>query len=61
MSSTDVWWGLGRALNGAWFYDNIGDIANYSFIVLGFFGLFYWLWTQKKLSDKAANTPGQIK
>jgi hypothetical protein len=61
MSSTKVWWAIGNALNGDWFYDNIGDIANYSFIVLGFFGLFYWLWTQKKLNDKAANTPGQIK
>jgi hypothetical protein len=48
-------------LNGAWFYDNIGNMFNYSVIVLGFFGLFYWLRTQKKLSDKAAKDPNQIK
>jgi hypothetical protein len=28
---------------------------------LGFVGLFYWLNIQKKLSDKAANDPNQLK
>lgn len=55
------WWALGDALNGGWFYDNIGDIANYSFIILGFFGFGYWMMTQKKLSDKAAKDPNQLK
>lgn len=50
----NFWYALGDLLNGAWFYDNIGNIFNYSCIVLGFFGLFYWLNIQKKLSDKAA-------
>jgi hypothetical protein len=50
----NFWYALGDLLNGAWFYDNIGNIFNYSCIVLGFFGLFYWLNVQKKLSDKAA-------
>lgn len=61
MSSTQIWWSIGKVLNGAWFYDNIGDIANYSFILLGFFGLFYWLYNQKKFNDQAAKNPNQIK
>jgi hypothetical protein len=61
MSSTQIWWSIGKVLNGAWFYDNIGDIANYSFILLGFFGLFYWLYNQKKFNDQAAKNPNQLK
>ena len=61
MSSTDVWWKIGDALNGAWFYDNIGDIANWSFILLGAFGFVYWMLWQKKFNDRAANDPNQIK
>ncbi|MFN5148065.1 MAG: hypothetical protein ACK46O_11600 [Flavobacteriia bacterium] len=57
----NFWYALGDLLNGAWFYDNVGNIFNYSLIVLGFVGLFYWLNTQKKLSDKAANDPNQLK
>ncbi|MFN5785555.1 MAG: hypothetical protein ACK457_06265 [Flavobacteriia bacterium] len=57
----NFWYALGDLLNGAWFYDNVGNIFNYSLIVLGFVGLFYWLNIQKKLSDKAANDPNQLK
>ncbi len=57
----NFWYALGDILNGAWFYDNIGNIFNYSLIVLGFIGLFYWLNIQKKLNDKAAKDPNQIK
>lgn len=57
----NFWKSLGDLLNGAWFYDNIGNIFNYSMIVLGFFGLFYWLNVQRKLSNKAANDPNQLK
>lgn len=57
----NFWWSLGNALNGAWFYDNIGDIFNYSCIALGFFGFGYWMMTQNKLSKKAANDPNQLK
>lgn len=59
--SADTWYTIGDILNGAWFYDNIGDIANWSFIVLGFFGFFYWMRIQKRLNDQAANNPNQIK
>lgn len=57
----NFWYALGDLLNGAWFYDNVGNIFNYSLIVLGFIGLFYWLNIQRKLNDKAANDPNQIK
>jgi len=33
---------------------------NYIFLALGFIGLFYWLWMQKKYNDQAANDPNQI-
>ena len=59
--SADTWYAIGDILNGGWFYDNIGDIANWSFIVLGFFGFFYWMRIQKRLNDQAANDPNQIK
>lgn len=55
------WYTLGKILNGAWFYDNIGDWANWTFIFLGFFGMLYWLRWQKKFNDQAANDPNQIK
>lgn len=63
MNSRDAWWAFG---NGAqeflgWFYDNVGNIVNYSLLLLGFIGLFYWLGRQKKFNDGAANTPNQIK
>lgn len=55
------WLTLGKILNGAWFYDNIGDIFNYSLIVLGFIGLFYWLNLQRKFNAQAEKDPNQIK
>ncbi len=61
MSSTDFWWGLGELLNGAWFYDNIGDIFNWSCIALGFFGFAYWMNWQAKFNKAAENNPDQIK
>jgi hypothetical protein len=62
MSSTPFFQGIADFLQWSFqFFDWVGDKANYSFIVLGFFGMFYWLWTQKKLSDKAAKDPNQLK
>ncbi|TSJ39940.1 hypothetical protein [Fluviicola chungangensis] len=55
------WWTLGKILNGAWFYDNIGDIANWTFIILGAFGMLYWLNWQRKFNQQAENDPNQIK
>jgi len=42
-------------------YENIGNIFNYSCIVLGFFGLFYWLRTQNKFDKEAENNPNQLR
>ena len=41
--------------------DMIGNIFNYSCIVLGFVGLFYWLKLQKKFNSAAENNPDQLK
>ena len=57
----EFWWTLGKILNGAWFYDNIGDYANWSFIILGFFGFGYWMSWQAKFNKKAEENPNQIK
>ncbi len=57
----NFWWTLGKILNGAWFYDNIGDIANWTFIFLGFFGMLYWLRWQHKFNQQAEKDPNQIK
>lgn len=55
------WHTLGRILNGAWFYDNIGDIFNWSCIVLGFIGFGYWMYVQNKFNKQAEQNPNQIK
>ncbi len=41
--------------------DMIGNIFNYSVIVLGFVGLFIWLNMQKKYNAAAESNPDQIK
>jgi hypothetical protein len=63
MSSTKIFEAIGDFLYNTVFlmYDNIGNLFNYSLIVLGFFGLFYWLRYQKKFNDQAANDPNQLK
>ena len=42
------------------FYDNVGQVFNYSCIVLGFVGLFYWLNLQRKFNKQAENNPNQL-
>ena len=63
MSSTKIFEAIGDFLYNTVFlmYDNIGNLFNYSLIVLGFFGLFYWFRYQKKFNDQAANDPNQLK
>ncbi len=63
MSSTKIFEAIADFLYNNIFlmYDNIGNLFNYSLIVLGFFGLFYWLRYQKKFNDQAANDPNQLK
>lgn len=43
------------------FYDNVGNVFNYSCIVLGFIGLFIWLNKQRKFNEQAKNNPNQLK
>lgn len=38
--------------------EKLGNVPNYIFIVLGFFGLFYWLNLQKKYNKKAQELGG---
>jgi len=42
-------------------FEVIGNIFNYSVIVLGFVGLFYWLNLQRKFNAEAEANPKQIK
>ncbi len=48
-----------------WCFDNIleptGNILNYTWIVLGFIGLFIWLNMQAKYNAEAESNPDQIK
>lgn len=41
--------------------DMIGNIFNYSCIVLGFLGLFFWLNMQRKFNAAAESDPGKLK
>jgi hypothetical membrane protein len=43
------------------FFEVVGNIFNYSLIVLGFFGFYYWMNLQKKFNDKASKDPNQNK
>ena len=42
-------------------FEMVGNIINFSFIVLGFVGLFYWLNMQKKFNQQAADNKDQLK
>ncbi len=57
----NFWYTLGDLLNGAWFYDNIGDIFNWVCIILGFVGFAYWMNWQRKFNAQAEKDPNQIK
>lgn len=62
MSSRAFFEGLGDLFANYLFipFEMIGDMFNWAVITLGFVGLFFWLNTQKKLSDKAAKE-GKLK
>jgi hypothetical protein len=55
MSSSTIFYAIADFMGNYGFkpLELIGNIVNYSCIVLGFFGLFYWLNLQKKLTQKA--------
>ena len=41
--------------------EKLGNLPNDLFLLLGFAGMFYWLWLQGKYNKEAANNPKQIK
>jgi hypothetical protein len=63
MSSKEIFEGLGELI--LWsteiLFENVGNMFNTAVIVLGFVGLFFWLNTQRKFNEKAANNPDQLK
>lgn len=63
MSSKEIFEGLGDFI--LWttdiLFENVGNMFNTAVIVLGFVGLFFWLNTQRKFNEKAANNPDQLK
>jgi hypothetical protein len=62
MSSSEIIYAIGDLLTASFkFFEVVGNIFNYSLIVLGFFGFFYWMNIQKKLNDKASKDANQIK
>ncbi len=62
MSSSAFFYGIADFLTWTFgFFEIVGNVFNYSLIVLGFVGLFYWLNWQKKFNDQAAKNPNQIK
>lgn len=62
MSSADVIYKIGDLFTASFkFFQVVGNVFNYSLIILGFFGFFYWMNIQKKLNDKAANDPSKLK
>ncbi|MCT4562584.1 MAG: hypothetical protein N4A41_14545 [Crocinitomicaceae bacterium] len=42
-------------------FEYVGNMFNYAMIVLGFFGMLYWLNWQRKFNEQAKNNPGQLK
>jgi hypothetical protein len=62
MGSRAFFEGLGDLFTNYLFvpFEMIGDVFNWAVVALGFVGLFFWLNTQKKLSDKAAKE-GKLK
>lgn len=64
MTLTNIFWGIGDFLDATFVVlqsDMIGNMFNYSLIVLGFIGLFYWLNFQRKSDLKAKNDPTRLK
>ena len=51
--STTIFYAIAKMLQASFvFFEVIQNIFNYSCIVLGFVGLFYWLNYQKKFNDE---------
>ena len=61
----DFFWGFGRTMESilSIFDDNymLTSFFNTGVLLLGFFGLFYWLRLQVKFNQAAKDNPNQIK
>lgn len=61
----DLFWGIGEAgENLLSIYDDnvfLTSFFNTTALLIGFFGLFYWLRHQVKFNEKAKNDPNQLK
>jgi hypothetical protein len=62
MSSSDFFYGIADFLQWTFgFFEWVGNKFNATLLFLGFFGLFFWLNTQRKFNNKAANDPSKLK
>jgi len=62
MNSNVIFYGIAKMLQSSFlFFEFIQNNFNYSCIVLGFVGLFYWLNYQNKFNKEAEKNPNQIK
>lgn len=62
MSSADFFWGLGDLFQIVLSpLDWVGNMVNYSFIVLGFVGMLIWLNKQNKFNKAAEADPLKLK
>lgn len=60
MNSADFFWKLGDYFQSAFvFYEIVQNYFNYFLLGLGFFGFFYWMNIQRKLSSKA-DVPSEV-
>jgi len=57
MGSSTIFYAIGDFMTNYAFlpFEMIGNVFNYSVIVLGFVGLFYWLNLQRKFIKEAEN------
>jgi hypothetical protein len=61
MTWTDFVYKIGDAFQWSFgFFENVQNYFNTALILLGFFGFYFWMRTQKRLSDQS-NVPVEIK
>jgi hypothetical protein len=60
---TEFLYWLGHFMHSVFEYtlEPLGNIPNWSFIILSFVLLFWWMKLQKKYNDEAAANPDQLK
>jgi hypothetical protein len=63
MDSSSIFYAIGDFMTNYAFIplELIGNKFNNFLIVVGFFGLFYWLRWQKRFNQEAQDNPGKLK